>query len=416
MTANRKDSWRDLAASIADQISENIRNPRHPDEDGRRYRHDDYWRGHGGPRRTRGWATRGPYRYGPQDPVQDDARQPSSDRPSGKPQPPGGKEIASDFKNLLSASVKATTESINERRTGRNERIRMRPVRRLRHQRVRQIAASGLFGLCTIGFAGGAAAAVNDGQAALAIPMGVGAVALGTGAGLTGTRARKTGKRADALEEKLSPVSIDVPSYEEREEAPQSLPPKNSAAYQPIRKLRAQRRLLQQLLPDLREIAPDISAIARESEQSLERQARRAVLLERTLAESGATDGTELDESGGIRASLDKIVQRLEDGVSAHERLVAGAASVVAELDSSAPEITPAAKARDAADGLHALAEGLREVSNPSANHAQLDSRPARPDSRATVDPGADASLPPSYGPPKASRQKPKRKPTGQES
>ncbi len=334
---------------------------------------------------------------------------PRPDRPAGRPQPPSGKEIASEFKDLVSASVKATTESINERRTGRNERIRMRPVRRLRRQRVRQMTAAGILGLATFGFAGGTIAAASDGQAALAIPMGVGVVALGAGTGVAGTRAGKTRRRADALEDKLSPVSIDVPSYEEREEAPQSLPPKGSAAYQPIRKLRAQRRLLQQLLPDLREIAPDISAVARESEQSLERQAQRAVLLERTLAESGAIDDTELDESGGIRASLDKIVQRLEEGVSAHERLVAGAASVVAELDSSTPEITPAGKARDAADGLHGLAEGLREVSNPSVSRA-----PSR--SGLAAGPRADASLPPSYGPPKASRPKPKRNRTGQES
>lgn len=406
MTANRKDSWRDLAASLADQISENIRNPRHPDDDASRPRQSDNWHGYGGARRARGWTARGPYRYGPRDQRRDESQEPLSDRPPGRPQPPSGKEIASEFKDLVSASVKATTQSINERRTGRNERIRMRPVRRLRRQRVRQMTAAGILGLGTVGLAGGTIAAVNDGQAALAIPMGVGAVALGAGTGVAGTRAGKTRRRADTLEEKLSPVSIDVPSYEEREEAPQSLPPKGSAAYQPIRSLRAQRRLLQQLLPDLREIAPDISAVARESEQSLERHAQRAVLLERTLAESGAIEDPELDEAGGIRASLDKIVRRLADGVSAHERLVAGAASVVAELDSTALESTPAAKAREAADGLHALAEGLREVSNPSTLRA-----PPRP--APAVETRADTSLPPSYGPPKASRPKPKRNPTG---
>ncbi len=409
MTPNRKDSWRDLAASIADQISENIRNPRHPDDDGPRSRHADYWRGYGGPRRSRGWTTRGPDRHGPQHRDRADSPEEMPDPAPVRPQPPSGKEIANEFKDLVSASVKATTQSINERRTGRNERIRMRPVRRLRRQRIRQATAAGVLGLATFGMAGGAITAVSDGQAALAIPMSVGAVALGAGVAVTGTRSGKTRRRAEALEEKLSPVSIDVPSYEEREEAPQSLPPKESAAYQPIRKLRAQRRLLQQLLPDLREVAPDISAVARGSEQSLERHAQRAVLLERTLAESRAIDDVELEEAGGIRASLDKIIRRLEDGVNAHERLVAGAASVVAELDSSMPEITPAAQARDAADGLHALAEGLREVSNPSASRMTTGSR-------AALDPRVDAILPPSYGPPKESRPKPKRKATGRES
>lgn len=401
MTADRKDTWRDLAASIADQISENIRNPRRAPSPG-----DDDPRESGDSGRTgysRGFGYRDGHRYGASGHVGGRPRPARGWQPGRPPHRPVGGEMAAEFKDLVSASVKATTQSINERRAGRDERIRMRPVRRLRRRRARQIAAAGVLGLATFGAVGGAINAAGHDDAAAEIALGVVAAGLGTGSVVAGTRAAKTRRRADALEEKLSASSIDVPTYTQREETPESLPPKTSAAYQPIRRLRAQRRLLQQLLPDLKDVAPDISTVARDSEQSLERHAQRAVLLERTLAESGAI-ADETDDVGGIRYSLDKVVRRLEDGVAAHERLVAGAASVVAELDGATPGATAAAKAQDAADGLHALADGLREVSHPTGTPRGDRSSTAAADR-------ADASLPPSYGPPRESRPRAKRNP-----
>lgn len=387
MTANRKDAWRDIAASVADQIADNIRNPRRPNGPTSRSGKYDEPDGRDGSDEGRGSSDR-------------TYRRAFGARPSrGWGQPPTGSEISGEFKRFVSASVRATTESINDRR---EDRVRRRPVRRLRKRQVRQTVAAGVLGLWTLGGISGVVAGATQNDQAEIIVAGTITVAAGAGVGVFGTRARKTRRRAEALESKLSPISLDVSSYEEREEPPQSLPPTGSVAYQPIRKLRAQRRLLQQLLPDLKEVAPDISSVARESEQSLERHAQRAVLLERTIAETG--EDVDTDYFSGIRASLDKIVQRLEDGVAAHERLVAGAASVVAELDGTSPEVTPVSTVREAADGLHALAEGLREVSSPTAKNARpLTGQHDVPVDAATVQ-STDVSLPPSYGPPKPSR------------
>lgn len=377
--AENKDFWRDFAAQAVEQVAHEIRSGK----------------------RRRSWPA--------PDPAQR-ANRPDRPVPTNRSRPP-----ASDFRGFIhtgvdftagvTESMRAATQKREQRQNDRAQHQRERPLRRLRRRRIRQVLATTACGFAAFGTTIGLAAVASGGTGnqvpSIVALGGVDAVAL-TGATVFARRSRKTGAKLDQFEQHISATSIGIPRLADDPITNEALPPNDSAAYPLIRRLRVQQRLLQQLLPDIEQVAADVSQTATKSVQSLEKLGRRIVLVEGTIAESELTTEELAGDFGGMQTSLDRLLDRLTDGVAAHERLVAGAASVVGELDDLPAGSAATTSVREAADGLHALALGLNEVSNvgepasspPAANPA--------------------VSLPRNYGPPRASNPKPTPRATGE--
>lgn len=372
--AENKDFWRDFAAQAVEQVAREIRS---------------------GSRR-RSWP--------PPDP-----KKRVSDGSSGTPRPPSGDfrrfiHTGVNFTAGVSESVRAAKDVREDRQRNRLRRDQERPLRKLRRRKIRQVVGTAACGFAAFGTTVGLAAVVSGGDGHLVAPIvalgGVDAAAL-SGAVVLGRRSRKTGAKLDQFEQQFSASSIGLPRLADDPITTEPLPPTDSAAYPLIRRLRVQQRLLQQLLPDIEQVATDVGQTAATSVRALEKLGGRIVLVESTIAESELTAAELAGDFGGMQTSLDRLIDRLTDGVAAHERLVAGAASVVGELETLPAGNAATTSVREAADGLHALALGLNEVSNVGETGQ----------SKPVVDPAV--SLPPTYGAPRASTPKRTRRATG---
>ncbi|MEO6955121.1 MAG: hypothetical protein ABI137_00125, partial [Antricoccus sp.] len=308
-----------------------------------------------------------------------------------------------DFTAGVTESMRAATQKRERRQSEREQHLRERPLRRLRRRRIRQVVATTACGFVAFGTTIGLAAVVTSGTGSEVAPIvalgGVDAVAL-TGGVVFARRSRNTGKKIDQFEQHISSTSIAMPRSADDPITAERLPPTDSAAYPLIRRLRVQQRLLQQLLPDIERVATNVGQTAATSVRALEKLGQRIVLVESTIAESELTADELAGDFGGMQTSLDRLIGRLSDGVAAHERLVAGAASVVGELETLPAGNTATTSVREAADGLHALALGLNEVSNVG-----------EPASSTSIAKPA-VSLPKNYGAPRNSQPKRTRNPT----
>lgn len=409
MSSRRRNSpWRDLADTIAGQVNDALTQAR----DSKR-----------GP--ASGWSS-APRRPPPADrPARDEPTSPylswddeRAEYPQERPtagsrdvrssRPPEyvptritSSDLSTQLRGLLSETVGTATESMRQRRADKK---RLEPLRRARGRAVRAKVAAGAFGVATLVFGAAGIGTAIDGDAGAAAVGGVLTVAGGVGTVRSGSRARKYTKIVDSYETQLAgPTDVSGALGRRRSAAPapttvRALPPRSSAAYEPIRRLAAQEQVLTQMLPEILPVAPDIGAIADESERSLEQLAGRIVLLENAVAAASEEADEDFD---GLRTSLRRMVDRLSDGVSAHERLIANAASVLAEMSGPTPGPTPVSGLRDAADGLQALAIGMREVSRPTQH---LTDQPGRthPETR----PSAVDDVP-DYGAPRRSSERP---------
>ena len=402
MSPRRRNSpWRDLADTVAAQVNDALRqareNKRGPSSGGppppRRARPED-----DRPSRDRPTS---PYlswdderaEYPEERSAADRDHGRSSERPEYIPTRITSSDLSAQLRGLLSETVGTATESMRQRR---EEKKRLEPLRRARGRAVRAKVAAGAFGVGTLVFGAAGIGTAIDGDAGAAAVGGVLTVATGVGTVRSGSRARKYTKIVDSYETQLAgPTDVSGALGSRTPPAPatiRELPPRSSAAYEPMRRLVAQEQVLTQMLPEILPVAPDIGGIADESEKSLEQLAGRIVLLENAVA--AASD--EADEDfDGLRTSLGRMVDRLGDGVSAHERLIGNAASVLAEMSGPTPGPTPVSGLRDAADGLQALATGMREVSRPTQH---LTDQPRR-DASAVDDV-------PDYGPVRPTRER----------
>lgn len=219
--------------------------------------------------------------------------------------------------------------------------------------RANRVGVVGL-GVLAIGGIGGTVNLAVEGEAPAAVPTAVVTVGLGAGAVAFNRRGKKYQELADEEARRLGAASAVAVSLHGASAYSVSLPPQSSLAYEPTRRLVAQKQSLAELLPDIEQLAPELAPLARESESTLAAYAERIIKLERAQA---AANGT-----SSLDAALARAVAQYEDGVDAHQKLVEAAATVMAELTSTGIA-DPAHHSIDgAADRLQGLAEGLRQV------------------------------------------------------
>lgn len=170
-----------------------------------------------------------------------------------------------------------------------------------------------------------------------------------TASGFAGLGAIEAGRRVWHIERAPAPVRVARPP---------ALPPPSSRARRPLERLDSRETALGELLTVLGAAAGDAWAEASGAARALRALAGRMVVLERTRAKVPPEAVPGLDTALGV------LRQRLEEGVSAYDRLVSAAADAVAAgADGQGHEEASVRRLEEAADSLAGLARGLREVS-----------------------------------------------------
>ncbi|WP_153504899.1 phage shock envelope stress response protein PspM [Cumulibacter manganitolerans] len=282
----------------------------------------------------------------------------SSDRsrplPPPAPSAPPATSLGGELKKLVEQGIRATTSQIVEHQSEKERRRAEQPMRRAQARATgARVGAGVLGGFAAMTLVGGVSALAAD-QPVQAIPPVVITVGAGAGAAALVRRGRAHQREADAHAKRLGAASASAVSLHGASAYTVPLPPQTSRAYEPTRRLIAQKAALAELLPDVEEIAPELGPLAVESERTLSGYAGRIVKLERAQAAAGG--------SGALDGPLTRAVEQYVDGVEAHQKLVEAAATVLAELAS--PHVPHAAydSITEAADRLQGLAEGLRQV------------------------------------------------------
>lgn len=135
------------------------------------------------------------------------------------------------------------------------------------------------------------------------------------------------------------------------------LPPASSAARAPIARLTARENALRGLLTVLGSMTRDTWQEAAAAAGALRRLGDQLVLLESARA------GVPVDARPGLDAARSALQSRLEEGVSAYDRVVCAATdAVAATADGRSADPGAVRRLADAADSLTGLARGLREV------------------------------------------------------
>lgn len=142
--------------------------------------------------------------------------------------------------------------------------------------------------------------------------------------------------------------------------APAELPPVESAARAPLERLASRERSLGELLALLGPMAgdapKDVAAEAGKAAATLREYGARLRAVE------AARDGMEGEVAANLDAAVGTLRQRLEEGVSSFERLVAVAAEAVSADTAGGLDTITLRRLEDAADTLTGLARGLRAV------------------------------------------------------
>lgn len=134
-------------------------------------------------------------------------------------------------------------------------------------------------------------------------------------------------------------------------------PPASSAARVPMNRLAAREHALGELLTVLGPVAGDTWAEATAASGALRHLADQVVVLESARA------GVPTDARPGLDSALAALRSRLEEGVSAYDRLVSAATdAVAASADGHRDSVGSVQRLGEAADTLTGLARGLREV------------------------------------------------------
>jgi hypothetical protein len=146
---------------------------------------------------------------------------------------------------------------------------------------------------------------------------------------------------------------------------PAAMPPKGSAAREPMRSLAEAERALSQVLAQLSASAavPDES-VAQARETSTEAATALRAVSAQLVAVELARDHAPPMERGPLVDGVNSLRAQLDEGLEGYRSLVAAAGRVVAA--SSAPG--PKQELNDATDHLAGLAVALRELSDQSAS------------------------------------------------
>jgi len=223
------------------------------------------------------------------------------------------------------------------------------PRARLLRRRRRALRATGAWGLVTAGFGGGAGLEVAVAHSP------VGAVVLAGFAVVTGIAGARSGTKAYRLHK--TPLPDPPPS-------PTALPPRESAAREPMERLAAAESSLDELLRQLSrpiggvlqvpaESLAHARAIASEAATALRAAAEQLRAVERARDHAPPMERSELVE--GVR----RLRGQLDEGVDGYGSLVAAAGRAVA----ASSHATPRRALTEATDHLAGLAAGLRELS-----------------------------------------------------
>lgn len=200
---------------------------------------------------------------------------------------------------------------------------------------------------------------VGEGPDATMIAGGVAAVAATGALSIRSTRRMVLLKRArDEFDRKHKPADIAAPRP--------VMPPRESAAYEPMQRLAEAEDALAQLVRQLAGTDGMPAAVPVESVAHAERtgveaaQALRAVAAQLAAVEL-ARDHAPAMERGPLIDGVRRLREQLDEGLNGYRSLVAAAGRVVAASSSAGPKQELA----DATDHLAGLAVALRELSDP---------------------------------------------------
>jgi hypothetical protein len=200
---------------------------------------------------------------------------------------------------------------------------------------------------------------VDEGPDATMIAGGIGAAVLTGALSVRSTRRMVLLKRArDEFDRQHKPAAVAAPRP--------PMPPKSSAAYEPMQRLREAEDALTQLVSQLAGTAGMPAAVPLESVAHAEQtgaeaaQALRAVGAQLAAVEL-ARDHAPPMERGPLIEGVRRLREQLDEGLNGYRSLVAAAGRVVAASSSAGPKQELA----DATDHLAGLAVALRELSEP---------------------------------------------------
>jgi hypothetical protein len=198
---------------------------------------------------------------------------------------------------------------------------------------------------------------VGEGPDALMIASGVAGVAATGALAIRSTRRMVLLKRATERFDEQHKPAVTAPVRP-------PLPPKNSAAYEPMQRLTEAEDALSQLVQQLSGTQGMPASVPLESVQEAERAAREAALALRAVAAQLAAVELARDhappmERGPLIEGVRRLREQLDEGLTGYRGLVAAAGRVVAASTSAGPKQELA----DATDHLAGLAVALRELS-----------------------------------------------------
>ena len=200
---------------------------------------------------------------------------------------------------------------------------------------------------------------VGEGPDALMIAGGVAGVAATGALSIRSTRRMVLLKRAAERFDQQHTPSVAAPVRP-------PLPPKSSAAYEPMQRLTEAEDALAQLVQQLAGTQGTPASVPLDSVQEAERAAREAAQALRAVAAQLAAVELARDhappmERGPLIEGVRRLREQLDEGLTGYRGLVAAAGRVVAASTSAGPKQELA----DATDHLAGLAVALRELSDP---------------------------------------------------
>jgi hypothetical protein len=275
------------------------------------------------------------------------------------------KYLNADVRNAVVSQVQDAMER-SQRAIARNrdETVRLeRQRRRLERKRLwasRWALAWAIVCLFLVVYvAMGISGMVGTGPDATMIASGVAGVAATGALSIRSTRRMVLLKRArEEFDRKHQPAEVTAP--------PPVLPPKSSAAYEPMQRLAEAEDALAQLVRQLAGTQGTPASVPLESVLEAERtgaeaaQALRAVAAQLAAVEL-ARDHAPPMERGPLVDGVRGLREQLDEGLNGYRSLVAAAGRVVAASSSAGPKQELA----DATDRLAGLAMALRELSDP---------------------------------------------------
>lgn len=272
-----------------------------------------------------------------------------------------GKYLNADVRNSVMAQVQdAVTRSQAALARGRDENVRLeRQRRKLERKRLwasRWALAWAIVCLFLVVYVALAfTGMVGEGPDAAMIASGVAGVAATGALSIRSTRRMMLLKRArERFEEEHRPAMVAATRP--------AMPPKSSAAYEPMQRLSEAEDALTQLVQQL---SGPAASVPPESVAEAERTGAEAALALRAVAAQLAAVELARDhappmERGALIEGVARLREQLEEGLNGYRGLVAAAGRVVAASSSAGPKQELA----DATDHLAGLAVALRELSD----------------------------------------------------